>query len=234
MKIRVSPREGFTLIELLVVISIIAILAGIAVPAFTQVIERGNQTKVLSNAKQIYLGLKMYSGDNDGIFPKLAWSTTGTPSGDIANANDAYRHLVPDYIKSEKIFYVSKSAWTPNAPDENTDTASGKNLEAGENHFAYVKNLSETSNPSFPLIADGFATGTVGTYAVGETAKGGVWKGKAAIVVRVDGSGKVEKVQSAGALALRVKGPIGGTTEGDIFATATNWLEATQVPVNPL
>jgi prepilin-type N-terminal cleavage/methylation domain-containing protein len=235
MKIRVSPREGFTLIELLVVISIIAILAGIAVPAFTQVIEKGNQTKNLSNAKQIFLGLKMYAGDNDGVFPKIVYTNDGSGTTSLtsaSNSNQAFRWLVPDYIKSEKIFYLSKSAWTPNPPDENTTTSSNDNLKAGENHFAYVINLTDTSNPNFPLIADGFST-TVGQYSTSETEKGGVWKGKAAIVVRVDGSGKVEKVASGGANANKVIGSIGGATNGDIFATSANWLATSQVPINP-
>ena len=60
---------AFTLIELLVVISIIAVLAGIALPVYTTVQERGAQTKDLSNAKQIALACKLYATDNDGKFP---------------------------------------------------------------------------------------------------------------------------------------------------------------------
>lgn len=231
MKLRLTPREGFTLIELLVVISIIAILAGIAVPAFTGVIERGNQTKDLSNAKQIYLGLKLYGTDNDGKFPNIPWTADNTGTGEIENSNQAFQHVVPDYIKSEKIFYLAKSAWTPKAPDENI--ASGKALEGGENQFAYVTNLTDTSNPNFPLIADGFGA-TPGVYATDETAKGGVWKGKAAVVIRVDGSGKVEKVKSTD---QKVYGQTGQTGDKDIFATVDDgtWLSSTgkQVPVNP-
>ena len=49
--------KAFTLIELLIVVTIIAVLASIALPAFNGVKERGDQTKDLSNAKQIALGL---------------------------------------------------------------------------------------------------------------------------------------------------------------------------------
>jgi prepilin-type N-terminal cleavage/methylation domain-containing protein len=60
---------AFTLIELLVVITIIAILASFALPAYTSVQERASQTKDLSNAKQIGLALKQFATDNNGAFP---------------------------------------------------------------------------------------------------------------------------------------------------------------------
>ena len=64
-----NTHSAFTLIELLVVITIIAILASIALPVFNGVTERANQTKDLSNAKQIGLALKLFASDNNGAFP---------------------------------------------------------------------------------------------------------------------------------------------------------------------
>jgi len=210
---------AFTLIELLVVMAIIAILASIALPVFVGILERGQQTKDLSNAKQIGLGLKIFAGDNDGKFPL----TDGT------GANSAYRQLIPTYIPEEKIFYLAKSAWTPNPPDE-VFSDSTTALAVGENNFAYVDNLTDTSNPSFPLAADGFST-TVGTYASDETAKGGVWKGKQAIVIRCDSSGAVEKC----ATDFKVYGKTGDPSgsDEDIFATSATWLSTNQTPRNP-
>jgi len=220
-----NTSAGFTLIELLVVIAIIALLAGIALPVFTQVQERGAQTKDLSNAKQIGLALKLYASDNDGNFPIVSGAGT---------ANEAFAQLVPQYVPTEKIFYLAKSKWTPNQPDEVFGTeADGKpsatNLATGENNFAYVNNLTDTSNPNFPLLADGFVTGSPGTYTKDETAKGGVWKGKKAIVVRADLSGAVEKCNST----FKVVGKTGTATDADIFATSSTWLSATQTPLNP-
>jgi len=220
-----DTSAGFTLIELLVVIAIIALLAGIALPVYTQVQERGAQTKDLSNAKQIGLALKLYAGDNDGNFPVVAAAGT---------ANEAFAKLVPQYVPTEKIFYLAKSRWTPAQPDEVFGTEadgspSATNLAAGENNFAYVNNLTDTSNPNFPLIADGFADGSPGAYTRDETAKGGVWKGKKAIVVRADLSGAVEKCNSA----FRVMGKTGTGTDADIFATSSTWLSGTQAPLNP-
>jgi len=52
-----KTSSAFTLIELLVVIAIIAILASLALPVFASVLDRAKQTKDLSNAKQIGLGV---------------------------------------------------------------------------------------------------------------------------------------------------------------------------------
>ena len=67
--------SAFTLIELLVVISIIAILAGIALPVFGEVMVRGNQTKALSNAKQVATACKLWAMDYQGNFPHYEFRT---------------------------------------------------------------------------------------------------------------------------------------------------------------
>jgi prepilin-type N-terminal cleavage/methylation domain-containing protein/prepilin-type processing-associated H-X9-DG protein len=58
-------KRGFTLIELLVVIAIIAILAGLALPVFSQAREAARKTSCLSNQKQIAMGIMLYADDND-------------------------------------------------------------------------------------------------------------------------------------------------------------------------
>ncbi len=213
---------GFTLIELLVVMAIIAILVSIALPVFVGILERGQQTKDLSNAKQIGLGLKLYAADNDGKFPAQA-----TPNG----SNPAFVALIPTYIPTEKIFYLAKSAWTPQPPDE-VFTDSQTTLAAGENNFAYVNNLTDTSNPNYPIVADGFSS-TAGdgnwAYTSDETAKGGVWKGKKAIVIRCDMSGAVEVCNSN----YKVFGRTNVTADADIFQSTATWLSSLQVPLNP-
>lgn len=61
-----KKSHAFTLIELLVVIAIIAVLAGIALPVFTKVQEKGRATTDLNNLKQLGVGTVVYLNDNDG------------------------------------------------------------------------------------------------------------------------------------------------------------------------
>jgi prepilin-type N-terminal cleavage/methylation domain-containing protein len=229
-KTRKSPA-AFTLIELLVVISIIAVLASIALPAFVSVQERGFQTKDLSNAKQIALACKLYAGDHDGLFPDKdgqAADPPVTPLTSASKSNQAFACLLPAYLSTEKLFYLAKSAWSPTVPDENI-TAPANRCEAGSNNFAYELGLSETSNSNFPLIADAPNTSPGGdgaTYSTVQSNPGGVWKGKKAIVIRCDQSGTVETATITGATS-QIPGKTGAaTTSPDIFAqnATTGWL----------
>jgi prepilin-type N-terminal cleavage/methylation domain-containing protein len=67
-------RSAFTLIELLVVIAIIAILAAMLMPALEQAREQAQVTSCISNERQLYLAMTMYTGDNNGYLP--TWGIT--------------------------------------------------------------------------------------------------------------------------------------------------------------
>jgi prepilin-type N-terminal cleavage/methylation domain-containing protein len=75
---RSSNQQGFTLIELLVVISIIAILAGMLLPAITMVRENANRTACGSNQKQIVASCIAYAQDQDTSWP-LGWNAGVAP-----------------------------------------------------------------------------------------------------------------------------------------------------------
>jgi prepilin-type N-terminal cleavage/methylation domain-containing protein len=207
--------NAFTLIELLVVIAIIAILASIALPVFSSVQERGKQTKDMSNAKQIATACKVFAGDHDGKFPYQNGQVA--PPVDITVgggnfSNQAFASLVPDYIGQEKIFYLAGSAWSPTVPDENT-AAPANRVDAGTNNYAYMFGLSDTDNPSYPLVVDAPEAGAT-TYSLNPGTPGGVWKGKKAVVIHSDVSASLERVDPA---TRKILGPTGGAVPADIL-----------------
>jgi len=73
--------RGFTLVELLVVISIIGLLAGLAVPAINGALKKAKSGACLANLRQIGLGLITYAAEGSGgTFPQstgqdAAWAT---------------------------------------------------------------------------------------------------------------------------------------------------------------
>ncbi len=64
-----ETQRGFTLIELLVVVAIIAMLAGMLLPALAGAKTSGQKAACLSNLRQIGMALHAYSHEYDGSIP---------------------------------------------------------------------------------------------------------------------------------------------------------------------
>ena len=60
---------GFTLVELLVVLAVIAVLAGMLLPALGRAQAKARQAACLSNLRQVGLGFALYQEDHQGRFP---------------------------------------------------------------------------------------------------------------------------------------------------------------------
>ena len=73
LKMNHKLQKAFTLIELLVVISIIGILAALAVVSFTSTQKQARDTERKSDLKQYQNSLEVYANKNNGLYP--AWSS---------------------------------------------------------------------------------------------------------------------------------------------------------------
>ena len=207
-----SLNSAFTLIELLVVITIIGILAGIALPVFNTVQLKGAQTKVLAQAKQVGLALKLYAGDNGGTYPVYVAGTAtqsntggGTAAG-TNNANQDFFPLFPTYTQSEAIFANKYSYYNNKVPDNVLTPApaltwsSGApgTLSSGENSFAYMEGLTDSFNPSSPIVFDAPNTAAAATYITTPNQPGYVWGNNKAVVIHLDNSATLDTLSGGG------------------------------------
>ena len=53
MKLKIFPRAGFTLLEIMIIVSLIGLLAAIAVPAYIKARTRSQTTVCINNLRQI-------------------------------------------------------------------------------------------------------------------------------------------------------------------------------------
>ncbi|MEO0415589.1 MAG: type II secretion system protein [Verrucomicrobiota bacterium] len=191
MKTMHNPKSkttcrGFSLIEMLAAITIMAVLGAIAVPGINSAVRKAQIMGAASNARQIAMGLRNYATDNEGLFP-----VADMDGNEFTSSNEVFRELLPDYLDSERIFSVGRSAWGSRA-DNRFDEESDR-VEAGENHFAYISGLTTTSRTDWPLVVDG--TDGNGTYNRERGTKGGCWDGTSAVVVSVGGSARTIRLR---------------------------------------
>ena len=231
-----ARTEGFTLIELLVVISIIAILAGLAMPVFSTALRKGRITDSLSNCKQINLALRMFASDNDGIFPTHTATVGGVAGVALAAgnfANEAFENLMPKYTTSKKIFATKTSAYCK-SPVADTGIADSNLIKTGQNDWLYIAGLVETSDARWPLIANGTKSEADLTYTSVTTDKGGVWGGNDAIVGFCDGSVRQasgKEMDTTDAKKTFVKSPLVATE--NILTGTDDWMGKTVIVLAP-
>lgn len=88
-------RTHFSLVELLVVISIIAILAGLLLPALNKARAKGRSVHCLNNLKQCALSINAYCDAWNSVFPPVHGGRYGAPERTGSACTAWYVYLEP-------------------------------------------------------------------------------------------------------------------------------------------
>jgi hypothetical protein len=162
-----------------------AILAGLAMPAFTTVQEKARIMEASNNVRQIIISMKSYADDHDGKYPDADASNPKT-------ANDAFRVLIKEgLLNDERVFTAAGSAFKG---DDNIGVAPGyeEALQPGENHWALTKGASDSSESNLPVVYDAPVVATWppvwNADARGRPVPGRAWKSGKVIIGVNDGS----------------------------------------------
>lgn len=138
-------RLAFTLIELLVVIAIIAVLAGIALPVFSRVQEKGRATSCASNLRQLGLGTIALMADNDDT---IFVSGTAWPG-----------QLNPKYIQTWKVFQSPFDNRTKSEDAATAPLSYGVNTNIINGSLSSVRSITNCILMA-PAMTSGSFTGT--------------------------------------------------------------------------
>lgn len=151
-------RKRFTLIELLVTIAVIAILAGLLLPALNAAKLKAQSSTCVNNLKQMGIGIAQYAQDHEyypwpqneseGIWYKL----TGIDS----SGNSIGVAYVPNYLKRGNLFGLRCPA--------HANLHSSETSTAPINSYQFIGSSGGDSNPT--LWADKGSIGMTGPIKV--------------------------------------------------------------------
>ena len=146
-------QAGFTLIELMITMVVLAIIAAIAIPSYTDYIRRGKIPEATSGLQAMKTKMEQYFQDNRN------YPTNGTPC--VIQPNNP----AADQIQVPQLTYFTMGCSTTNQTYTVTATANaGTDLE-GVVYSINQSNARQTAVASgSPITKHGYAPGTVNCW----------------------------------------------------------------------
>ncbi len=111
---RPTKRAAFTLIELLVVITIIGVLAAMALSALGKTRARGDSARCAGNLRQWGLALQLYIGDYNEYIPRRG---QGVQPLMLINRPEDWFNCLPRYLGSQSFSNLVQQGIPPRAGD---------------------------------------------------------------------------------------------------------------------
>ena len=161
---RKASDRGFSLIELLVVVAIIAILAGMLLPALSKAKTKGQQINCLGNLKQLTLCWTMYADDNDNrLAPNNVQGVWGEEASDDSWVVGNVRlDRTNRNIENGKLFKYNRSAAIYRCPADRSMVVGTKNVprtrsysistgiahENKQKGIKYVRSFNDLTDPA--------------------------------------------------------------------------------------
>ncbi|MFA9196471.1 MAG: type II secretion system protein [Aliarcobacter sp.] len=184
---KILKANSFTLVELLVVISIIGMLAGMAVPAIQGGLDKAKQGVDVANARQ--LGIMFFSEANDN-------NGTYRVNGDLTNTTPAQ-----NFLTVVQGMFSNGTLTTPKilSGQGATPATSTSSVTAANIAFGYVPNLTTSDDGQIPLIISKGPTSLAQSIIIMQETY--PWRKKGLVVYRVGNSAEFVKSGTIGAPA---------------------------------
>lgn len=185
-RLRKLKANSFTLVELLVVISIIGLLAGLAVPAIQGGLDKAKQQVDVSNIRQCGLIAFSYANDNEGSY--FGTNTTFTSTAYFTNL------ISLGLLTSTKI--LSGNGYTA-ATSTNNITA---------NNIAWAVNgpLTSSDDGLLPLFLSKNIGSTALASNVSLSSATNSWKSKGLVVYRIGNSAEFIRADNSKNVSLGI------------------------------